>query len=248
MRTYLAFFALWHALGLAPSPQMLQNIIHGNTHAAGGGAITRLDHKLARSASQTASATTGPMNCSGGNWLGAVVTNYGTTNSAAALTVTSSPSNSFSHTSNYTGGGSLSNVAVFYATSASLNGSTTITVGASGTTPNYVAISGFCYSNFASGALDKQIGASTSTSTCQPGSQTPTSNGYLVISGTSTPSASTPSINSPFTLIDAGGIIGAQSDGIGSGDYVQPTSAALNPTWTVSGAVDIACMQVSFIP
>src|SRR5580704_8040465 len=31
MNIYLALFSLWHTLFFAPSPQMIQGIIHGNT-------------------------------------------------------------------------------------------------------------------------------------------------------------------------------------------------------------------------
>lgn len=214
----------------------------------GGGTITRLDHQIGQSSSMTSGATSASMNCAGGNWVGAVVSNFGASNPSDVLTVSSSPSNTFSHTSNYTTGGISANVAVFWAASATLNGATTVSVGLTGTAPSYVTISAFCYSNFVSGAKDKEVGIGNGAATCQPGAQTPSGNGYLQISGLSSTAVSAATINSPFTLIDADGIVGGMSNGIGSGDYLQPTASSLNPTWSATGGVALACIQVSFVP
>lgn len=86
------------------------------------------------------------------------------------------------------------------------------------------------------------LGAAAIASTIQPGSVTPSADGYLIISGLAVSSQPTAAmtVDSGFTIADQRYAGGAE---YGAAAYlIQGTAAAINPTWSpeATGSVDVA--------
>lgn len=90
-------------------------------------------------------------------------------------------------------------------------------------------------------------GSATSTTSAQPGSVTPTADGELLISALGTAGVITsPSINSSFTADLSTTYSGAVNFGGNTAYYVQPTAAAINPTWSWTSAQSSCSRIASF--
>jgi len=208
-------------------------------------AIVRLDHKAAQGTGNPSTVTTAAMNCTGGNFVAVWVVFYGASTSGAS--VSSSPSNTWHSTTNVAGASTNANGAWFYAYSASVSGSMTVTV----TSGSFPTIYAACYSGVQSSSDPKDQTATNNascTSTCQTGSITPSVANELVLAGdVNTATGATPySINNSFTKLDEFSLSGGNAQGGASAELIQTTATTENPTWTPTATGDQAAAIISF--
>jgi hypothetical protein len=112
---------------------------------------------------------------------------------------------------------------------------------------SYAGVCARAYSGVAiSSPFDDESGAVTaSASSLQPGSKTPANDGSLVILGGVINTATISSVNSSLSIIDnvaAGGV------SLALAELVQTSHAAINPTWTFSGAGEAGARLAIFKP
>ena len=115
----------------------------------------------------------------------------------------------------------------------------------------FISIAAKAYGATQGGAtnpFDVEAGANTgagSAASLATGSITPTSNCELVFSGASLRSSTTYT-SSPLTIIDTIDWISATREGVGSADQIQTTATAVNNTWGMAGAGQMAVTIASF--
>lgn len=97
--------------------------------------------------------------------------------------------------------------------------------------------------------LDQTVTGSFSLSATsfQPGSQTTSANGDLVICAVGLNTANTLSVDSSFTILDQGNYSGGAFWGLGHAYLIQSAAGAVNPTWTYSAASNIAGSMLTFL-
>ncbi len=122
---------------------------------------------------------------------------------------------------------------------------------ASGSSPFYPTISILAYSGVdTTSPFDQENGIfvfNNAATSIQPGSITPSSNNYLVVSAVSLKESSADySINSGLTIREANPLSSGKAFGQAIADLVQGTAAAINPTWTASGGNFYNCVIASF--
>lgn len=102
------------------------------------------------------------------------------------------------------------------------------------------------WSGSAAAPLDQANGIAPSgtDTSIQPGSITPAQGGELILSGTQVYSASAPTIDSGFTIV--ANLAGSASYGGGLAYLEQSAAAAVNPTWSWTGACQSPCAIASF--
>ena len=91
-------------------------------------------------------------------------------------------------------------------------------------------------------------GNSSASTTVLPGSITPDTDGSLAVTGLSMENLGTMSISAPFAVSNFKSYVAAQNMGLAQGYYIQPTAAAVNPTWTASASQIKSASMAVFRP
>lgn len=134
---------------------------------------------------------------------------------------------------------------IFYSIPASVGASHTFTLTGAVT---YAAMGVFAFSGVKqTSPFDVENGAfdDGSPTTIQPGSITPSENGELIITSLSGAVTSGASVDSGFSSVVGGYATGNGYSGHGS-YLIQASAAAINPTWSWTGAYDAAVAIASF--
>jgi hypothetical protein len=194
-----------------------------------------------RSGGTAPSATLTSCATNGATFIVVFVTNNGYDATTVTLSSTSIPSGSWHHGSNVASGGATQ-MAIWYAYSASISNSEVVTATGNiwGASITAQCFSGVATSNQADqGNTHVCSDGSTWTSTCTPGSVTPTQGGELVVAGTFSNAVST--VNGGFTLSLA-------SNARSIAYLIQTNPAAANPVFTFAGGyrVDAASTLTFF--
>ena len=196
----------------------------------GWGAVALVTHTI-KASSNSNGFTTDAIDTTGANFLVCVIATYaGTaTNLADSQTNNWTPLTAYNY-------GSVYYVQTYYAKNATTNASHTFTLTATGL---YPAMACSSYSGVDTTApADKENGNNqAATTSIQPNSVTPATDGQLLVVGLVNNVALTGfSINSSFTTLDTINAGGGTNIALGVGYYIQPTAAAINPTisWTNS--------------
>lgn len=154
----------------------------------------------------------------------------------SALTVTDSKGNTYTALTSYQTS-MASGIRFYYCLNPTVGSGHVFTVAGTGAFPTITAL-GFS-GVAASSPYDKENGAlhgGPGTSR-QTGSVTPAENGSLIVAGATLGAAvSSPSVNSSMTLQETVAAVGGSYMGALAAYYVQPTAAAINPTfsWTTN--------------
>lgn len=188
----------------------------------GGGTYSLIAHAAA-TANGTAQASAGPVNTTGSKLIVVAVCNY----NAAGGALDANPSDGLNtylplNIKGSTSFGVATNQ-LFYCVNPTTGTSVTFTA-----RHNYTVCAVACFSySGTTPSLDAQAtgAGSDSYTTIQPGSVTPSSGTELFITSVTWTSGTSASINSSFTITDAGGF-GAMA--------YKTSSAAENPAWTVN--------------
>ncbi len=211
-------------------------------------AIVEISTGVAWEGNVAASTTTKPMNCTGANFLVAIPSFY--SDSTVPNAISDSLNNKWTSLTEQTDGGSR-HVSIYYSTEATTGSAQTVTV--TNFENDYIAVTAACYSGVALASVDQSTGTANTNQglTCQPGSITPTQNNELIITGVANNNSNwTPTLNQSFILRaqSANAVNNAAVDSF-MGELIQGTAAAVNPTFTFTGAND-SCMAViaSFKP
>lgn len=206
--------------------------------APGGGGGPLVANAAVRKTS-LGTATTAAMDTTGAKILIATLGTYG--GDITAAVITDSKSNTWTAVANCAGADTLNNTGLWYAVNPTVGTGHTVSATYTGaineSTAFFLSLAVAAFSGVATSSPLGQNSCGNSTGgTVQPGSITPGSNGQLIItSATNVYAIETWSINSGFTITDQ-----VQSDpgldaGVALAYYLQPTAAAINPTWTGSG-------------
>lgn len=211
----------------------------------GGGGITLVNHL--EYSPNGGSLTTGALNCTGANFI---VIFIGTYKDWYATSVTDSNGNTYVARTRYAGGVQAGQYYYCFNPSGSLSALTFTVTGVSGNINLYSFFGILAFSGMGAGSYGNENGnAADTTAPLQPGSITPGGDGRLIVSGIFNYNAGgTPTVDSSMT-----GYGVAKSGNIGMGGhawYVQPTAAAINPTWTSTSAAgsENAVVIASFAP
>jgi len=205
--------------------------------------------------SGTTGGTVSNVNCASANLIVLNVTGVGTAGVSTLVSVSDSVNGATYTRLGYspsTGPGAAQTI-LYYLTSPTVSTSMSFTV--SGSSAFYGTMDVQCFhdtSGTPSYDTPNSNGAysSTGSATEQAGSITPSVNNALLvatIANNVTPST-TMSINSSFTITDQNAQIGGQVVQSGMAWYVQPTAAAINPTWSVSAATNAGMAIMAFKP
>lgn len=94
------------------------------------------------------------------------------------------------------------------------------------------------FSGSTASPADQQNGTHTTSSitSVQPGSITPSQDNCLVVTGLGMAGTSGPAVDSGFTITDSAALAGGVNYGAGLAYLVQGSAAAINPTWSWTGA------------
>jgi len=202
------------------------------TAGGGGGGIARVD-SLIYSPDTGGGGTTGAINSTGANLIVIAI---------AAYSHNDTPTDSKSNT--YTGltqqGSGTGFLRLYYCVAPTVGSGHTFS-----TTSDYCTISAIAFSGASASPLGSQNGG---TGSLQPGSITPGANGSVVITaiGSSDGSSTTiPSLAGGFTSYGVS-CFGDHAM-LGLAWYVQPTAAAINPTWTAVNTSSNRCAIVNFL-
>jgi chitodextrinase len=198
-----------------------------------------VSHAVARTTSGT--ATTSGIDTSGATLLVVISADY--SKDSTTDTISDSLGNTWVHLNNYATPDTSGNVTLWYAKNPIVGPNQTFSGRG-----QYISIFVSAWSGIDTTApFDVQNGGGcNSCSSLQTGSITPSSNGELIISGLSDGATDTLSINSGFTTIDA-----QRSNSTEAGAhayFVQPTSGAINPTWTGSVSYYRSVIIAAFKP
>lgn len=138
---------------------------------------------------------------------------------------------------------------IFYVANPTVSAAQTFTVTGTAISGSMVV---FVFSGIVTASpFDQQNGAKTTgSSSIQPGSITPSVNGELVVTGFTYGVVSAPIVvdnvaTSLFTVAGSLGVSGTNYGAFGAWG-VQPTAAAINPTWGVLGGTNFTAMIASF--
>lgn len=175
--------------------------------------------------------TSNSVDSTGANLIVIGIHRYGTN----TLTVSDSKSNTWTPLTSYQTA-AQSGIRFYYCLVPTVGSGHTFTIGV---TAGYPAITVMGFSGVkTSTPFDVENGATNATGTSrQPGSVTPADNGSLVVAGmTLNGATSAQSVNSSMTLQEYAAYSSGNSMGALAAYYVQPTAAAINPTfsWTTS--------------
>lgn len=175
--------------------------------------------------------TSDAVDSTGANLIVIGIHNYST----FALTVSDSKGNTWTALTSYRTS-NQSGIRFYYCLAPTVGSGHTFTVSS---TAAYPVITAMGFSGVkTSSPFDVENGALNTTGTSrQPGSVTPAENGSLVIAGmTFNGAVTSPSVDSSMTLQETVPYLAANYMGALAAYYIQPTAAAINPTfsWTTS--------------
>lgn len=185
--------------------------------------------------------TTSSINTTGANFVVVVLASYG---AVAVPTLTDSKGNTWTQIRTDVGA-SFSRDTIFFCFSPTVGSGHTFT---STLTGSFSSVFVGSFSGVVTSPVDQQsaFGALVAVSTIQPGSITPSSNNYLVITSNSNSSGFSSSVNLGFTLIGSQIFTGGTAFGGGLAYLIQTTATAENPTWTLGGPANAVANIVSF--
>lgn len=167
----------------------------------------------------------------------------------SAFTVSDSKGNTWTPLTEYVTSGYVG-VRLYYRLSPTVGTGHTFTVGMAGNRYPSITVMGF--SGVAtSSPFDVQNGSTSDVAgtSRQPGSVTPAGNGSLVVSGIAFSAAYTsPSVNSSMTLQESVAYLAGNYIGGAVAYYVQPTAAAINPTFSWTNSVRTSAAIAVFKP
>ena len=165
----------------------------------------------------------------------------------ASIGVTDSSSNTYTLVPVETTSGGALNVstALYYSVGPTVTASMTASTGSNATIAchAYFAVFKNTLSSMAVDGTPGGAAVNTTAGSVQPGSQTPSATGYLIVTGMGTLcgtgasacSAPVVGIDSGFTLFDSDNALGIVQGGFA---YKVGTTAAVNPTWTVGNSTE----------
>jgi hypothetical protein len=207
------------------------------TNGAAAAAIAFVSGSVAGSPDSTGVVVT--INTTGANFLVAAISDYGATTMGPLI---DEKSNTWVPLTTYSDG--VSRIRMFYSVPTSVGSGHTLHAGASGTYPS-LAFAAFSGVNAA--PFDKEAGT-TGNSTAPAGwSVTPAVGNSLVVSAMGT-------VGGTGTAIGGSTIIGSLANsgglylGIGLAYSIQATTAAVNPTWTLSAGGQWSATNAVFKP
>lgn len=201
------------------------------TSGGGGGAITVIDHNIMSPNAGGPATAAVTLNCTGANFAVIAISIW---NGGSENAPTDSSLNPWTLLGTWlsidASNGDL--LGVYYSVNPTVTSSQTFQ-----TTDYIPTLAAACFSNVATSTpLDKTAQAKLDTGSdtaIQPGSITPTANGELIISAFSFAHASSSTtVNSSLTRLNTLNALYATTPGLSLAYYVQPTAAAINPTWT----------------
>lgn len=206
--------------------------------SGGGGGITYLT-SVAQGSTNGLGFTTASINTTGASLIVAVICDY-VAETATVLTDSQSQTWTILTTST----GVVTRCRIAYTIPSSTSAMHTFTLTQAG---SYPSICVACFSGtHATTPFDVQNGATGSGTSIQTGSVTPTTDGQLLIAGITGSIAGAVAINSSFVdLLEVTNSGGAHLS-CSLAYYIQPTAAAINPTWSWSGSDQVATRIASF--
>ena len=137
---------------------------------------------------------------------------------------------------------------IFLVTNPIVGSGHTFTFGDNSTFPSF-EVEAWSFVDGTNTDANSNNGGGVAATTLSTGSITPPDNGSLVIAGcmvVDTVGTIPTAIDSSFTLGDTEAIVAGQCQGSGIAYYVQPTSAAVNPTFTFNNSTRAAATIISF--
>lgn len=185
-------------------------------------------------AQRAGAGATAAVNTTGADLIVVSVSEY----SGTGAGLSDSKSNTWTALTQKSGGsGGNSKARIYYCAAPTVGSGHTFTwTGGSLESMEVIAVRGAHATPF-----DAEAGTTNGT---QPGSITPSVNGCLVVCELSADTTATvPTINSGFTAIGARGYVVSQYLQSGGAYLIQSTAAAINPTWSDTGACVIAAFK-----
>lgn len=214
--------------------------------SAGGSPVTLVVSCPLVGVVSSSPATTASCNTTGATLL---VVSIAYTNLSATYTISDSKSNTWTclTAKSQVGDGGTQ---LCYAFSPTVGTSHTFSVAISPSTSQRATIGAMAFNNTLSGSgvFDQQTGGTGASTTCAAGSLTPAVAGELFVTGLTGNglSATSLTINSSYT-IPTGGTNTATWDS-GMAYFVDSTTTAQNPTWTIAGDSILSCTHAAFKP
>lgn len=236
MKTFFAFILSFCLAVGAPTTK----VGGGGKTKVGGGGTTKVSSAITPSpalvshtfmAVDFSGGTTSAINTTGANFIVVGIGNFRDT----AVTVTDSNSNTWTPLTRANGGRYDVATQLFYCSSAIVGSGHTFTVTGSGVYGNFLVAA---FSGVASTPFDVENGNAVDASgqTIQPGSVTPGQANELILTVVGYDDAGTPTIDSGFTITDAGPYSAPAAAAALAFKNVSSTSA-VNPTWDVGAVV-----------
>jgi hypothetical protein len=230
---------------LARAQQVLPAMGSAQAPASGGGGITILSAVLSATQAQLGvsgnGSSTTAINLTGATLIVLVEAD----DSASLTTPTDSSSNTWTGLGVFHDSGPNYYNEIFYCYPCTVSSSQTFT--AHGSTPRLVMIA-------ASGTLTASSpidgsgagGSDLFGTTCQPGSQTPSATGELLVSSLALgTNAATASVNDSLSILNTTAGTGTYPQTY-LGYLIDSSSSAINPTWTASSSFTLVCTGALF--
>lgn len=186
--------------------------------------------------------TTGSFDSSGGDLIVVGISSYG----MPTASVTDNKGNTYTALTGTANGPSGAACKLYYCANPTVGTGHTVTFSQG---LSYPVISVAVFSGVTTTSpFDVENGANSTTNTSlAPGSVTPTANGEVLISVLSLAAAySGLGIDSSFSIAQSQAYSGGNNMGGAIAYYVQPTAAAINPTWSWTSSVGCATTIASF--
>lgn len=184
--------------------------------------------------------TSSAINSTGATLLTAMVAYYGTTGTTA--NISDSSGNTWTQLSDYTNGTNY-RVRLFYCLAPTSAASHTMTFSKSGSYPTV------CFSAWSGvSTYDSESGSSANGTSVKPGSITPTSSGALLLTSLFNGAVQSYAIDSGFTELANVAFLSGQHVGGEFAYLIQPTAAAVNPTWSWSTTTTVVVNMACFLP
>lgn len=220
--------------------QMLTVIVAGKKGAVGGRTPTFLTGDCVIFGAN--GGTTPTFNATGGNFIVGYAIGY----DAGVPVVTDDQGNSITTLTRYAVTGDASIQAFYEESPASMSTGHSLSISVAS------SFSGVCYFVFSgmktSGVLDtgSDKGTNPASSSCQAGSETPSNSNSVSITGVSSSSNATFTVDLGFTANMLSNMAGSSSNFGGRASYLI-NSGTVNPTWTPSSGGVGACSSAVFI-
>ena len=189
--------------------------------------------------SGSSAVTTGNIATTGATLLTAMVSYYGM--AATTANISDSAGNTWTQLSDYAA--SFYRVRLFYCLAPTTSASHTVTFSKAGSYPTV------CFSSWSGvSSYDSESGSSATGTSIQPGSITPSANGALLMTSLFNAVVQTYAIDSGFTELDNVAFASSQHVGGEFAYLIQPTAAAVNPTWSWSTSTAASVNMACFLP